>query len=197
MLRVRSPSVPAHAYYSAMGRSRGVPGRVRRTALDAVEREAAAVCRSEQRVCRALARGVDPSMEPAAYSVLCAVRALGPSRVTDLAATLGMGTPAVSGHVAALQRLGLIERGEAMGDERSRPVSLTQEGRRRVDRARQERQRHFRAQLEGWDSADVVGLVGLLSRLNAAYLTAAVPDAPLPAADAREGYGRLSGVDER
>jgi len=138
--------------------------------LDVVEDTATAMCRSEQRVCRSLARGIDPAMEPAAYSVLCAVRMAGSCRVTDLAANLGMSAPAVSGHVAALQRLGLVERGAARDDERSHPVSLTPEGLRRIDEARADRRRSFRRQLEGWSRTDVVDLAGLLTRFNAAYV---------------------------
>ncbi|WP_394248204.1 MarR family winged helix-turn-helix transcriptional regulator [Arthrobacter pityocampae] len=141
----------------------------RLAALDAVEDTAASMCRSEQRVCRALARGIDPAMEPAAYSVLCAVRLAGSCRVTDLAVILGMRTSAVSGHVASLQRLGLVERGAALDDERSRPVRLTPEGLRRLDEARACRRRGFRQQLEGWSRADVVDLAELLTRFNAAY----------------------------
>lgn len=141
----------------------------RLAALDAVEDTAASMCRSEQRVCRALARSIDPAMEPAAYSVLCAVRLAGSCRVTDLAAVLGLRISAVSGHVASLQRLGLVERGAALDDERSRPVRLTPEGLRRLDEARARRRRGFRRQLEGWSRADVVDLAELLRRLDAAY----------------------------
>ncbi|OUM40174.1 MarR family winged helix-turn-helix transcriptional regulator [Arthrobacter sedimenti] len=157
----------------------------RRTVLDAVEEKAAAMCRSEQLVCRALARGIDPGMEPAAYSVLTAVRIARACRVTDLAATLGMSKSAVSGHVAALQRLGLVERGRAGDDERSHPVALTEEGMRRVELARGARRRAFRRQLEGWSPADVVDLVGLLSRFNAAYLGAEAADGAAPGASTR------------
>lgn len=162
-----------------MGVHRGSGTPSRRAVLDVVEDKAAAMCRNEQLVCWKLARGIDPGMEPAAYSVLSAVRMLGSCRVTDLAATLGMGKPAVSGHVAALQRLGLLERGTTVDDERSHPVALTEEGAQRVDRARERRRRHFRRQLEGWGPDDVVELVGLLSRFNAAYLAAEVPDGPI------------------
>ncbi len=140
-----------------------------------VEENAAAMCRSEQRVCWSLARDIDVAMEPGAYSVLSAALRLGPCRVTDLAATLGMSMPAVSGQVAALARLGLLERNDAVADERSRPVTLTDEGSRRVDRACDARRAYFRKQLQGWDPADVVELVGLLTRLNEAYLTAELP----------------------
>ncbi|MDQ0735917.1 MarR family winged helix-turn-helix transcriptional regulator [Arthrobacter agilis] len=160
------------------GRRTRATGTARHAALDVVEERAAAMCRSEQRVCRILARRIDPAMEPAAYSVLTAARMLGPCRVTDLATTLGMGTPGVSGHVAALQRLGLVERGPTGGDERSHPVVLTQEGARRIDEARLGRRQAFRRQLDGWAAADVVELVGLLARFNAAYLAAEVPEVP-------------------
>ncbi len=168
------------------------PARHERPAvLDVVEENAAAMCRSEQRVCWTLARGVDPAMEPAAYSVLSAIRMLGDSRVTDLASTLGMSKPAVSGHVAALELLGLVERGEASDDERSYPVALTAEGLRRIDHARGGRRRRFRRQLEGWEQADVVELVRLLARFNTAYLAADVPETPiLPQATP----GRAGGV---
>lgn len=147
----------------------------RRAVLEVVEEKAAMMCRSEQLVCWSLARGIDPAMEPAAYSVLSASRMLGPCRVTDLAATLGMSLPAVSGHVAVLMRLGLVERSDPVDDERSRPVVLTAEGTRRIDDARTGRRRSFRRQLEGWDPADVADLAGLLSRFNQAYLTAELP----------------------
>ncbi|MEG9249195.1 MarR family winged helix-turn-helix transcriptional regulator [Arthrobacter sp. Soc17.1.1.1] len=157
-----------------------VTGEPRRALLDAVEDRAGLMCRSEQRVCRILARRIDPAMEPAAYSVLAAARMLGPCRVTDLAASLGMGNPGVSGHVAALQRLGLVERGPSDGDDRSHPVVLTAEGARRIDEARLSRRRSFRRQLQGWDPADVVELAGLLSRFSAAYLAAREPAAEVP-----------------
>jgi DNA-binding MarR family transcriptional regulator len=151
-----------------------VPGS-RDSVLDGVQERAATMCRSEQLVCWSLARGIDPAMEPAAYGVLSASRTLGPCRVTDLAAVLGMSLPAVSGHVAVLVRLGLVERSAPVDDERSRPVRLTAEGVRRVDAARAVRRRSFRRQLEGWEPADVVELAGLLSRFNDAYLTAELP----------------------
>jgi DNA-binding MarR family transcriptional regulator len=166
-------------------------GTARRAALDAVEDTAVLMCRSEQRVCRILARRIDPAMEPAAYSVLVAARMLGPCRVTDLAASLGMGNPGVSGHVAALQRLGLVERGASDGDDRSRPVVLTAEGARRIDEARHSRRQSFRRQLQGWDAADVVELAGLLSRFSAAYLAAREPavEVPDPPDAGRPGEG--------
>ncbi|MBG6224600.1 DNA-binding MarR family transcriptional regulator [Arthrobacter sp. CAN_A2] len=148
----------------------------RRAVLDVVEGTAAAMCRSEQLVCWTLARRIDPAMEPAAYSLLCAVRMAGSCRVTDLAATLGMSTSAVSGHVAALRRLGLVERGATLDDERSHPVRLTPEGLRRIDEARAGRRRSFLRQLEGWSRTDVVDLADLLTRFNASYLRGA--DAP-------------------
>ncbi|MHA7240040.1 MarR family winged helix-turn-helix transcriptional regulator [Arthrobacter sp. TMS1-12-1] len=161
----------------------------RGAALDVVEDGAASMCRSEQRVCWALARAIDPAMEPAAYSVLCAVRIAGSCRVTDLAANLGMSASAVSGHVTALQRLGLVERGAARDDERSHPVSLTPEGLRRIDEARARRRRSFRRQLEGWNRTDVVDLAGLLTRFNAAYLGGA--DGPWPEGRAAPDAGGL------
>lgn len=169
----------------------------RRAALDVVEEKAAAMCRSEQQVCWALARGIDAAMEPAAYSVLAAVRMLGPCRVTDLAASLGMGKPAVSGHVAALHRLGLLERGMTDDDERSRPVVLTDEGHRRVDAARARRRRDFRRQLEGWDQVDVVDLVALLSRFNAAYLAAELPERLERPASGPADAGSRGGIREQ
>lgn len=157
----------------------------RRAVLDAVEERAAAMCRSEQLVCRALARCIDPGMEPAAYSVLIAVRMARACRVTDLAATLGMSKSAVSGHVAALQRLGLVERGRTGDDERSHPVALTEEGMLRVERARAARRQAFRRQLGGWEPADVVDLVDLLSRFNAAYLGAEAADGAMSGTSTR------------
>jgi DNA-binding MarR family transcriptional regulator len=136
-------------------------------------------------VCRVLARDIDPGLEPAAYSVLTAVRIARACRVTDLAATLGMSKSAVSGHVAALQRLGLVERRRTGDDERSHPVALTEEGMRRVERARGARRRAFRRQLEGWNQADVVDLVGLLSRFNASYLGAEVGGGTAPGTSAQ------------
>ncbi|TKV26099.1 winged helix-turn-helix transcriptional regulator [Arthrobacter sp. NamB2] len=181
MLRIPSPRRRARAYYSAMeGHDGAAGGAERRAVLDLVEEAAGAMCRSEQRVCWALARGIESDMEPAAYSVLSAVRLAGSCRVTDLSATLGMSRSAVSGHVAALQRLGLVERGTTSGDERSQPVALTEEGRRRVDHARGARRSYFRRQLEGWNQADVLDLAELLSRFNASYLGAEVADGAAP-----------------
>ncbi|WDF32774.1 MarR family transcriptional regulator [Arthrobacter agilis] len=150
----------------------------RDTVLGALEESAAAMCRNEQRVCWTLARGVSAAMEPGAYSVLAAARRLGPCRVTDLAVTLGMSASAISGHVAALAGLGFVGRVDAVEDERSRRVTLTDDGRRRVDGAQTGRRTYFRAQLRGWTTVEIVELADLLARFNEAYLMAEFPEMP-------------------
>jgi DNA-binding MarR family transcriptional regulator len=114
----------------------------------------------------ALARSVHPDVDAAAYGLLARIDEVGAIRVTDLAEYFSVGKPTVSRQVALLEQLGLVTRVMNDDDARSRHLSLTPEGRARLERARQARRQRVTEQLVGWPADDVTQFAALLHRFN-------------------------------
>ena len=134
--------------------------------VERLEQELAVLWRRSRSLSAQLARDLHPELEAGAYGLLLRVGARGGVRATDLAGYLGIGKPTVSRQLAALERLGLVERTRDTADARAQVVVLTQLGRERVERVRAARQEHVQTMLGSWDDADVDQLAALLSRFN-------------------------------
>lgn len=138
-----------------------------RAPFDDLELELAFLLRRAHSFSAQIARDVHPELEPGAYGLLVRIASSGGERPTDLAAALGVGKPTLSRQVAALERLGLLERTPDAVDARAHVIRLTIDGTARLESARSARRTRFRTLLAGWPEADVACLAALLHRLNA------------------------------
>lgn len=114
-----------------------------------------------------MARSVHPDLEPAAYSLLSRLAEVGEQRATELAGYFGVGKATVSRQLAALERLGLVDRAPDPLDGRAFLMHLTEEGRSRVGRVQRARRERYRRRLASLDRVEVTELARLLHRLNA------------------------------
>ncbi len=114
-----------------------------------------------------VARQVHPELDADAYGLLAELDRSGTSRVTDLAASIGVGKGTMSRQVRALEELGLVQRSADPADGRAFMLTLTEEGRRRYRAARDARRAQLRVELGAWSESDVHQLAVLLHRFNA------------------------------
>lgn len=78
----------------------------------------------------------------------------GPIGVLDLAELLDLNHPKASRTLARLERLGLVERGEAAHDRRVKTAAVTPEGHRVVEAVNQGRRRLLDEVFADWSEAD-------------------------------------------
>jgi DNA-binding MarR family transcriptional regulator len=114
-----------------------------------------------------VARQVHPELDADAYGLLAELDRSGTSRVTDLAASIGVGKGTMSRQVRALEELGLVQRSADPADGRAFMLALTEEGRRRYRAARDARRAQLRTELGAWSEEEVHQLAVLLHRFNA------------------------------
>jgi DNA-binding MarR family transcriptional regulator len=133
---------------------------------EALERELGVLMRRARAASDQLSRAVHPELESGAYGLLIRLRERGVQRPSELADYVGVGKATISRQLKALEELGLIERRPDPADGRAHLLSLTEEGRRRLDTVRSARRDHFHARLGTWPEDDVRTLARLLARLN-------------------------------
>lgn len=90
----------------------------------------------------------------------------GPMRLTELAANEGVTQPSMTSLVTALERDGLVERRQDPADKRVVLVALTDTGRERMRRRRQEGAEWFTSGLDKLSAADIASLVTAVPALN-------------------------------
>ena len=105
-------------------------------------------------------------IEVAGTAVLSRLELLGPSRLTDLAAALGLDPSSVSRQVAAVERSGWVTREPDPDDRRASRLLLTDAGADLVRRLRTHRAAILARLTPGWTDADLDRLADLLHRLN-------------------------------
>jgi len=132
-----------------------------------VERELGLFMRRARAASAGLARTVHPDLDSYAYLLLATVARTPGTRTSDLADLLGVGRGTMSRQVTRLERLGLVTRSADPRDSRSQPLTLTDEGARRLAHARTGRQEYMRRSLDGWRVEELTQLADLLGRLNA------------------------------
>ncbi|WP_248964744.1 MarR family winged helix-turn-helix transcriptional regulator [Sphaerisporangium perillae] len=141
----------------------------------ALERQLGVLFRRSRALSADMGREVHPELEPGAYSILVRVGEVAPARSTDLAAYFGVGKATISRQLKVLEELGLIKREPDPVDGRAHLLELTDEGMRRLDRARSARQKRFYALLGTWPQDDVRLLAAMLARFNDLTATAGEP----------------------
>jgi DNA-binding MarR family transcriptional regulator len=131
-----------------------------------LEAQMGVVARRVRRVVAERAAAIDPALGAIAYSVLDHLAAQGPSRQSDLVSALSSEKGAVSRAVQQLVDLGLALREEDPRDGRACVVTLSAEGRRRLDALVRRRRSAYAEKLAGWSPEELEELVRLLGRYN-------------------------------
>jgi len=136
------------------------------SAIDSLEQQLSMLWRRARANSHRVAREVHPDMEPAAYGLLTVLQREKSMRLTDLAASIGVGKPSVSRQVAMLEQLGLVRKETDPSDGRAQSISLTELGLQKLKSAQSARRSAFVSRLEDWSVRDLNSLAGLLDRLN-------------------------------
>lgn len=138
-------------------------------ALSALEHEFGVMNRRMRRVMAERAAMVHPDLGPVAYSMLGALWEGGPQRATALADLFAIDKGAVSRTVQQLEELGLIERTPDLDDRRASTLSLSAEGRRRIEEVARIRQAGWNAQMSDWTEDELDQFVAMLAHYNRTF----------------------------
>ncbi|WP_120004336.1 MarR family winged helix-turn-helix transcriptional regulator [Nesterenkonia muleiensis] len=116
-----------------------------------------------------LAKTIDPEIEPAAYSILFTLQREGAQRMTHISKHLGVGKPTLSRQLTTLAERGFITKRADPADGRALVISLTEQGKSRLEAAQAQRSERYLHMLEPWTEEEIIGLSGLLAKMNQTY----------------------------
>ncbi|MFF8599314.1 MarR family winged helix-turn-helix transcriptional regulator [Streptomyces sp. NPDC015232] len=149
----------------------------RETSLDTIQRELTAFARRA----RAAAARLHPELPLVSYTLLAHIDDQQGCRATDLAAHYLLDKSTVSRQIAALEKLGLVERRPDPDDHRVQVLHPTDAGTRLLASTQASRLAAYEERLRDWSAEDLAAFAGYLLRYNAAGTTG-FPPAPAPAA---------------
>lgn len=135
-------------------------------AFNALEQELGTFLRRARAMSAEMGREVHPDLDPEAYGLLAGIHDYSWARASELALHFGLGKATVSRQLKVLAELGLIERRPDPGDGRAHVLALTEEGRQRLENARNARQKRWHLVLGTWPIEDVRLMAGMLARFN-------------------------------
>ena len=138
-------------------------------AIETLEHALSVLWRRARSNSHKVAREVHPDMEPAAYGLLLLLQQHQAMRLTDIAASIGIGKPSVSRQIVMLEGLGLVQKHADPQDGRAQTISLTPAGSEALARTQAARKDLFRTLLAGWEDEDLERLGALLTKLNESY----------------------------
>jgi DNA-binding MarR family transcriptional regulator len=104
-------------------------------------------------------------LQPAAFHIALWLNAFGPAKPSAVAQAVGMDRSAASRLTRELVRLGLVATSTDPADRRSTVLSLTVDGRRRMEAAMQAKGATFRHRVASWSEEDLLLCTDLLQRL--------------------------------
>lgn len=104
-------------------------------------------------------------LQPAAFHIALRLNALGPAKPSAVAQAIGMDRSAASRLARELVRLGLVAASIDPSDRRSTVLSLTADGRRRMEAAMRAKGAAFQQRVASWSEEDLVLCTDLLRRL--------------------------------
>jgi DNA-binding MarR family transcriptional regulator len=104
-------------------------------------------------------------LQPAAFHIALWLNAFGPAKPSAVAQAVGMDRSAASRLTRELVRLGLVATSTDPADRRSTVLSLTVDGRRRMQAAMQAKGATFRHRVASWSEEDLLLCTDLLQRL--------------------------------
>ncbi|GAA0446541.1 MarR family winged helix-turn-helix transcriptional regulator [Streptomyces sp. NPDC046215] len=131
--------------------------------VETIQREMTAFARRA----RATAARMHPELSLVSFTLLAHLEDQRGCRATDLAAHYLLDKSTVSRQVAALERLGFVERRLDPDDHRVQVLHLTESGAAMLARVGASRREVFRERLADWDEADLARFAGYLLRYNA------------------------------
>jgi DNA-binding MarR family transcriptional regulator len=135
-----------------------------------VETQLGALLRRTSAFVAASAVDVHPELGATGYVMLARLLDAGPMRASELVEIVDTDKATISRQITHLEQVGLVSREPDPTDRRAQTISVTAEGRRRLQAARRRNQRRLRAGLGEWDPADVRELGLLLEKFNALQL---------------------------
>jgi DNA-binding MarR family transcriptional regulator len=136
--------------------------------LGDLEHEVTVMVRRIRRLIIERARAVHPDLAPSSYLMLTFVAERGPMRASEIAEQFGIDKGAISRQVAHLTDLDLLARVSDPEDGRAMLVSVSEEGRRRLNEVAHQRREWLDERLGDWAEADLAGFVASLGRYNRA-----------------------------
>ncbi|HET8616289.1 MAG TPA: MarR family winged helix-turn-helix transcriptional regulator [Actinomycetales bacterium] len=131
-----------------------------------VETQLGALLRRTRAFIAESATDVHPELGSTGYAVLARVTDGGPTRATDLVERFDTDKATISRQTAHLEAIGLVSRAPDPSDGRAQIITVTDEGRRRVDAARRRNRQRLRRGLGEWDADEVRELGRLLEKFN-------------------------------
>ncbi|MFG2224661.1 MarR family winged helix-turn-helix transcriptional regulator [Streptomyces sp. NPDC048644] len=117
---------------------------------------------------RATAARIHPELSLVSYTLLAHLDDQQGCRATDLAAHYLLDKSTVSRQIAALEKLGFVERRLDPADHRVQVLHPTAEGAQVLDNASNSRRQAFHERLADWSEADLNRFALYLLRYNAA-----------------------------
>jgi DNA-binding MarR family transcriptional regulator len=121
---------------------------------------------SQSRALTAQAAGAfHTELQPAAFHIALWLNALGPAKPSAVAQAIGMDRSAASRLARELVRLGLVATSIDASDRRSTVLSLTADGRRRMEAAMCVKGAEFQQRVASWNEEDLMVCTDLLRRL--------------------------------
>jgi DNA-binding MarR family transcriptional regulator len=123
-----------------------------------------------RRNARAGAHALDPRLDVTAYPLVSTIGWRGAMRPSEIAAVLHLDKSTVSRQIAAVARLGLIERVPDPDDARAVTIRLTDVAQARMEELKAARAERWRAALAEWAPGDIAELTRLLRRLTGVEL---------------------------
>lgn len=130
--------------------------------VDTIQRELTAFARRA----RATAARTHPDLTLVAFTILAHLEEQQGTRATDLAAHYLLDKSTVSRQVAALERLGFIERRVDPADHRVQVLHLAPGGVEILANARATRRETFERRVASWDPDDLAQFAAYLVRYN-------------------------------
>lgn len=134
-----------------------------REAVDRLEGAISELISRIRRFYAQIADEVSPGMLPGTFKLLATIGRIGPTTSSTLAHRLTADKGMISRQIGELENLGLIERTADPDDRRSRLISLTSEGRKRLDAARGPYGRMLSHTLAQWPTESIDDLTDLLT----------------------------------
>lgn len=132
-----------------------------------LEVELSVLVRRIKRVIAVRARVIHPELTPAGYLMLAFMTERGPVRPSAMVEAFNLDKGAVSRHVQSLVDFDLATKERDPDDGRAWVVTLSEEGRRRMDDLTTTRRVHLGERLEGWSDEELDTFVATLGRYNA------------------------------
>lgn len=140
----------------------GAP-RKREDSLDVIQRELTAFARRA----RAAAARLHPELPLVSYTLLAHIDHRHGCRATDLAAHYMLDKSTVSRQIAALEKLGLVERHPDPDDHRIQVLHPTASGTQALASTQASRRAAYRERLSEWTADDLAQFAEYLLRYNA------------------------------